>query len=183
MATGNDVLALISQFLSKSKLELGQLTYDAVDFDLGEVVRDIVEGMRPHAKERGLALKLTFDPATPVGVRADRAKIKEAIGNIIDNAIKYTKEGSVAVTVGRRNRTAMVSVSDTGVGIAPQALPHLFEKFSRADARHMNRLGTGLGLYLAKVFVEAEGGRIWAESEGDGKGSTFYLELPLASAS
>jgi signal transduction histidine kinase len=104
--------------------------------------------------------------------------VKEVVGNIIDNSLKYTRQGGITVSVDRIGVAIRVTISDTGVGIAPEVLPQLFKKFSRADAQRVNLLGTGVGLYLAKTFIESMGGRIWAESEGTGKGSRFLIEFP-----
>ncbi|MEK7208537.1 MAG: ATP-binding protein [Patescibacteria group bacterium] len=102
------------------------------------------------------------------------------IENLIDNAVKYTEQGTITITMTKTGEQALLKVADTGVGIAQETLPHLFKKFSRAsDASKANLKGTGLGLYVAKQLVEAQGGKIWAESEGEGKGATFSVELPL----
>jgi signal transduction histidine kinase len=174
-----NVLALISQYLSKSKLELGQITYDVRRIDVGQFVTGIAETFRARAQEKALTLRANI-PAAPVPGFADEAKLREVVANLIDNAIKYTNEGSVDVLVEKQGATIRITVSDTGVGIPREALPHLFRKFSRADAERLNLLGSGLGLYLAKTFVEAMGGRIWAESKGPRSGSRFILELRAA---
>ena len=98
--------------------------------------------------------------------------------NILDNAIKYTPEGTVDVSVTNAKRKVLIVIKDTGVGIDAETIPVLFKEFSRADLQKVNILGTGLGLYLAKVFTEANKGRIWAESDGKNQGSQFYIEFP-----
>src|SRR3989344_4324660 len=106
-------------------------------------------------------------------------KIKQVISNLIDNAIKYTPAGAVDVTVNDGKGVVRLAVKDSGVGIPAEVMSKLFEKFVRADdAGKINYAGTGLGLYVAKQMVEAHKGKIWAESEGAGKGSTFIVELP-----
>jgi signal transduction histidine kinase len=113
-------------------------------------------------------------------VNADKGKIKQVLGNIIDNSIKYTPTGGIHVWITAKipEKKILISISDTGVGIHPEVLPKLFAKFTRApDASKTNILGTGLGLYVAKKMIEAHHGRIWAESAGPGKGSTFFVEL------
>jgi signal transduction histidine kinase len=170
------VLALIAQYLSKSKLELGQITYDVRSIDVGKLVAGVSEGLQPRAQEKGLKLHVSVDPASAMA-HADEAKLREVVGNLVDNAIKYTKNGSVDVFVESRNGGVRITVSDTGVGIPPAILQHLFQKFSRADAQRLNLLGSGLGLFLAKTFVEGMGGRIWANSNGPETGSRFIVEL------
>ena len=177
---GNDVLNLIAQFLSKSKMELGQISYNSASFDLGAAASSIVDGYVPHAELRALTLEKKIDASHQYVIKADEGKVKEVIGNLIDNSLKYTLRGGVTVAVERHGVAVRLTISDTGVGIAPETLPHLFKKFSRADAQKVNLLGTGIGLYLAKTFIEAMGGRIWAESEGKDKGSCFILEFPPA---
>ncbi len=182
LVEGNDVLNLISQYLNKSKLELGQITYDMAPFDIGSAVAVIAEGHKPHAEQKGLTLTVDIDPTEQFTVTADEGKVKEVVGNLIDNSIKYTKEGGITLFLQRVDGKVRVVVSDTGVGIPAETLPKLFQKFSRADATKANLLGTGVGLYLAKMFIEAMGGRVWAESGGQGKGSKFIVELSAARA-
>ena len=179
LISAKDVIALIAQFLNKSKFELGQISYERRDFDLGAMVRAVTEGLKPLAQSKGLVLKTGIDLSQHFTAHVDEGKMKEVIGNLIDNSIKYTPTGSVTVSVSRHNGSAIVSIADTGLGIAPEVLPALFKKFSRADAAKANLLGTGVGLFLAKTFVEAMDGKIWVESAGKDKGSTFYIELPL----
>jgi signal transduction histidine kinase len=174
-----DVLQLIAQYLSKSKIELRQITYQPVLFDLAVVTKEMTDAMRPQAVKKGLTLRLSSLEDVEMPVRADVNKIKEVIRNLVDNAIKYTPAGSVAVSAERHGATARLLVTDTGAGISPEALPRLFNKFSRADIHGANLEGSGIGLYLAKTFVEAQGGTIRAESPGEGNGSTFTIELPL----
>ncbi|HEV3245104.1 MAG TPA: ATP-binding protein [Candidatus Paceibacterota bacterium] len=176
LVNGDTVLSLISEFLNKSKVELGQIAYNVADVDIDKTVRSIAEGLTSHAREKGLSLDVKIDFPNLIA-KADEAKLREIVGNLVDNSVKYTKTGSVTVEVEKRNGMARIIVADTGVGIPPETLPYLFQKFSRADAQKMNLLGTGLGLYLAKTFIEGMGGRIWAESDGQGKGSRFIIEL------
>jgi signal transduction histidine kinase len=179
LVTGNQVLMLISQFLDKSKLELGQIQFAKEQFDLGKAVSAVVDGFVPSASQHHLALtkNVAFESLTVV---ADETKLKEIVGNLIDNSIKYTQSGGVTVTVDKHNGMGRVTISDTGVGIPKDVMPHLFQKFSRADAKKLNLRGTGLGLYLAKQFIEGMGGKIWAESGGEGEGSHFIIEVPAA---
>lgn len=181
LVTGNEVLALISQFLNKSKLELGQIAYAHEPFDMAVAVSAVADGYEPHARQKGIQLIKKIDEAHHFTVKGDESKLKEVVGNVIDNSLKYTRQGSITVAVEQHDTAIRVVISDTGVGIPAETLPHLFKKFSRADAQKVNLLGTGVGLYLAKTFIEGQGARIWAESDGKDKGSRFIIEFPAAS--
>ncbi len=180
LIAGHDVLNIISTYLSKSKMELGQISYDKAVFDLGEAAANMAEGYAPHAEIKGLKLQIDIDRSHKYNLSGDQGKVKEVLGNLIDNALKYTKEGTIRVAVERHGPFVRAVISDSGVGIPEETLKELFKKFSRADAQKVNLLGTGIGLFLAKTFIEAQGGRIWAESNGQGKGSRFIIEFPAA---
>ena len=175
----NDIIHLGNQYLDKSKLELNQLKYEFVSLDLGKLVEDLVHEFQPAPTQYGIMITSVIDKAGDYTVQADSGKIKEVLGNLIDNAIKYTPKGSVTVSVLKGNGTVQVKIADTGVGIPAETIPQLFKKFSRADAQKVNLLGTGLGLYLAKIFIDAHHGKILVESPGKGKGATFVVELPV----
>ncbi len=177
---GHDVLNIIATYLSKSKMELGQISYDKATFDLGEAVEQISAGYVPHAEVKGLTFTMQIDRTHKFNMVGDQGKVKEVVGNMIDNAVKYTREGGITVAVERHGPFVRTCISDTGPGIPAETIPQLFKKFSRADAQKVNLLGTGIGLFLAKTFIEAQGGRIWAESDGVGKGSRFIVEFPAA---
>lgn len=180
LVSTHDVLSLITQFLNKSKLELGQLQYARVPFDVGTLCAQVVGEFQPHASQKGLKLISRVDLSHDFCVVGDQQKTKEVLGILLDNSMKYTKEGSVSVSVESHNDTVLVSITDTGVGIPADVIPNLFKKFSRADAAKANLLGTGVGLYLAKTLIDGMGGRVWVESPGTGKGSTFFVQLPGA---
>jgi len=175
----SSALAIIVQdFLDVSRIEQGRMKYEFTDFDLGALVTEVTRELRPNIEHKGLTLTLTADEG--ITVHADAGKLRQVIGNLIDNSLKYTPTGSINVTVTKEGANAFVRVSDTGVGIHPETLPKLFQKFSRAeDASKANILGTGLGLYVAKQLISAQGGSIEASSPGLGKGSTFTVTLPL----
>lgn len=180
MISGNDVITLLSQYLDKSKLELGQIEYVRTKFDAVHMINEILTSFQIHVEQKGIELTHHTAHKEPLFLYADQPKIKEVLVNIIDNAIKYTPKGSIEVTIRKDKNFALIKIADTGVGIKKEVMPFLFREFSRADLRKINILGTGLGLYLAKKFVEGHGGSIWAESDGEGKGSQFYIQLPLA---
>jgi signal transduction histidine kinase len=177
----NNLVTIVGDFLDVSRIEQGRMKYDFKDFDIKELAKQVVTELKPNVEKRGLKLLYSCDENLDYHIFGDQGKIKQIIGNIIDNSIKYTPQGHVEVCVSKPTENkVLVKVSDTGVGINPKVLPKLFNKFTRADnANEVNILGTGLGLYVARQMVEAHQGKVWAESEGEGKGSQFYIELPV----
>ncbi len=170
----------INDFLNVSRIEQGSMQYDKKKFQASELVKDIVEELQPMATDRGLELTFVNKCEEGSTIHADYAKIRHIFFNLIDNAIKYTEEGWVKVEI-TSDSSVHIEVKDSGVGIAPNEIHGLFEKFVRArDASGINVNGTGLGLYVARQMVEAHKGKIWAESEGKGKGSTFIVEIPAS---
>jgi signal transduction histidine kinase len=178
MIAGNDVTTLLAQYLDKSKIELGQLEYVPTNFDVGRVINEILVIFKVHAEQKGLSLTPSVDVSNHYMIYADPAKLKEVLINIIDNSIKYTPLGSVTVSISRADGYVTIKVADTGVGINKEVFPSLFKEFSRADLQKVNILGSGIGLYLAKKFTEAQNGTIWVESEGQDKGAQFYVKFP-----
>ncbi len=168
---------IIEDFLNVTRIELGTMKYEMSEINVKDMTKKIIEELRPNIEDKGLGVSFKADKGNHT-VYADAGKISQVIGNIIDNAIKYTPEGSIDITLTGQNGTILLAVKDSGVGIPKETLPKLFEKFIRADdAGKTNISGTGLGLYVAKQIVEAHRGRIWAESDGKGHGSTFFIEF------
>ncbi len=176
----NRMARLVDVFLNVSRIEAGKLKLELNGFDLGELVLRSVKDLEITANERGL--KLSFEKMDNVYiVKADSDKIKDVLLNLIDNAIKYTKKGSINVKLSKKDSQALVEVSDTGVGLAEEDIDKLFNKFSRGeDSSKINTGGSGLGLYVAKKVIDAHGGKIWVESLGKEKGSKFSFTLPLS---
>ncbi|MCX6712903.1 MAG: HAMP domain-containing sensor histidine kinase, partial [Candidatus Vogelbacteria bacterium] len=178
------LVLVIEDFLNITRIELGRIKYDLTEWSFNTLVKNVIGEQKPNIERRGLSFSYDED-APEYKVYADQGKVSQVISNLIDNSTKYTKEGSIAVKVSGvtdkdGKKGVRVTVKDTGVGVAPETMPHLFEKFSRAeDASKTNIIGTGLGLYVAKQIMDAHQGKIWAESEGKGKGSTFFVELAL----
>ncbi|HBV01088.1 MAG TPA: hypothetical protein DEF00_01685 [Candidatus Taylorbacteria bacterium] len=176
--SSNALTVIVQDFLDISNIEQGKMKFDFSVVDLSKLAYDVAEALAPNIEQKGLRLKLEIEP--DIVVEADVGKMRQIIGNLIDNAVKYTPKGSITVRVRKLDKTMRLEISDTGVGIKPETLPKLFQKFSRAeDASKANVLGTGLGLYVAKKLIEAQNGRISAESEGEGKGAAFSVELSL----
>lgn len=182
------MISVIEDFLNITRIELGRMKYEMSDLDVGTLAKQVTEELRPAIEKSGLKFEFV-DDGKDHNTYADLGKLNQVFNNIIDNATKYTKEGWIRVKVENLDKDGgeivRFSVQDSGVGIEKETLPKLFEKFVRAyDAGKVNIIGTGLGLYVAKQIVEGLGGKIWAESEGKGKGSTFIVEFkhtkPLA---
>lgn len=169
----------IEDYLNISRIEQGRMMYEKSTFDISELAGRVTEELLPVAKVRGLTLTLTS--AGPITVNADIGKVKQVLTNLVDNAIKYTQQGSVTITTEHVGSVARITITDTGIGIAADEIDKLFSKFTRArEANHVNTTGTGLGLYVAKQLIEGNGGKVWVESDGIGKGSRFIVELPAA---
>ncbi len=174
-----DLVVVVGDYLDVSRIEQGRMQYDFSEFDMKDLIATIVTELRPNIERAKLSMEFDFDTTGEFSVHADQGKIKQVIGNIIDNAIKYCPKGGIHIWLAHKtNNKVLVTISDTGVGIHPDVLPRLFEKFTRApDASKTNIMGTGLGLYVARKMIEAHHGRIWAESPGVGLGSSFFIEL------
>jgi heavy metal sensor kinase len=176
---------IVESLLAISRFDAGEAQMERVSFDLAELTITTVEQMRLLAEDRSIALscETNGDVAGVITIWGDRARIKQVIVNLVDNAIKYTQQdGSVRVVVGAENNHAVMRVEDNGAGIPADALPHLFERFYRVDkARSRQMGGAGLGLAIVKSIVAAHGGRVTVES-AEGKGSRFRVELSLAGA-
>ena len=172
---------MVTDFLDVSRLDLGQMKYEFGDFDFRDLVNEVMKELSPGIKAKGLDLRINItDTSCPI--KADRVKLKQVLNNLVDNSTKYTKQGFMEISVENKGGKTLFAVKDSGVGISEKTIAVLFQRFSRAkNANEVNILGTGLGLYVAKKMAEANSGRVWAESAGEGKGAQFYVELPLRS--
>jgi signal transduction histidine kinase len=157
-------------------MERPDATLRLESFDLRGLVTEQVGALRDAA--RRAQLELVLEPGLAVPVVADRVRITQAIANLVDNALKYTEQGSVRVAVGERDGRAWFEVRDTGSGIPAEDLPRVFERFYRVDkARSRAKGGTGLGLAIVKHAIALHGGTVALESRV-GEGSTFRFEIP-----
>lgn len=168
---------MVGDLLDVSHLDSGQFRLAPAPVDLVALAQSELE--KAQATSDRHALRLTA-PAELVGVW-DGDRLRQVLQNLLSNAIKYSPEGgAITVAIQSQAGETQVTIVDEGVGIAADALPHLFERFYRtASARRSGQKGLGLGLHIARALVEAHGGRVWAESAGEGKGSTFSICLPL----
>lgn len=174
-------VSTVMNILDASNFKKGTVTYKKGKCDMAEATKNVVNALRLKAEEKGLKLELTIDMSTHYTCEGDIEKISEhVIRNLIDNSIRYTPKGSVHVSLSRNGTMTHFSVKDTGVGITPEDMRRLFTEGGHGrDSIKVNVDSTGYGLFIAKQVTEAHGGRIWAESEGAGKGSEFIVEMPI----
>jgi PAS domain S-box-containing protein len=173
---------LVNDLLDVSRIVSGKLTLDNTLVDLGAVVRSAVEDARSAAQPKNLELTLSIEaPGEVVAGLGDEKRIRQVLTNLIANAIKFTpKGGRVGVSLTRQGDEARIDVVDTGEGITPEFLPHVFDRFRQADASSTRQHGgLGLGLAIVKTLVELHGGRVEARSAGLGAGAQFTVRLPL----
>jgi signal transduction histidine kinase len=186
-ASAASLLTVLNDILDFSKIEAGRLTIEERDIDLRATVEGVVALLRAQAMEKGIPLRLEWEPCVPRYVRADASRLRQILINLTLNAIKFTPRGSVRVVVAeerdeREGLLVRISVIDTGIGIHPDAAKTLFHPFTQASepaARHYG--GTGLGLGISRQLAHLMGGEIGMVSE-PGKGSTFWISLPLREA-
>ena len=175
--SSKNLTVIVEDLLNVSKIEQGGMKYEMAPFSLAEIANDMAKDLSITAEKRGLKLSYAGGTDKECMVNGDKEKIRQVVLNFIDNAIKYTKTGTVDVSVHKKDDKVVFAVKDTGMGMTPEIKATLFQKFARGDGARMNTTGSGLGLYLAKEIVEAHKGRVWVESDGAGKGSTFAMEL------
>jgi signal transduction histidine kinase/CheY-like chemotaxis protein/HAMP domain-containing protein len=176
---GKNLLALINDILDLSRIEAGREELRMSSFSLGELTEEIVAMLEPQAKEKGLALVSRLGEDLPA-LTSDPDKVRHILQNIIGNAVKFTESGTVEISAKRTEDELQVTVRDTGIGIAANQLPHIFDEFRQADDSTSRKYGgTGLGLAIARKYAQLLGGLLTVESEL-GKGSSFLLRLPLA---
>lgn len=173
---------VVEDFLNVTKIEQGGMKYIYGPTDVATLVKDLCADMKIVADDKHLAFTTHIEVDTPCMLSIDATKIKQVFLNIIDNSIKYTKEGFVKVSLRAQGEDFVIfSVSDSGVGISEETRAKLFTKFGRGEGSVLNSGGSGLGLYLAEEIVKAHHGRIDITSEGLGKGATFSVVLPKVS--
>jgi len=176
--SGRHLLALINDVLDLSKIEAGQLTLSLADYSLAEIVNTVVTAMEPLAAEKGLALRVALDPGLPLAHGDDR-RLSQVLLNLVGNAVKFTDAGEVRIGGKVSDGAFLISVSDTGPGIAEEHQARIFDEFQQVDSSNTRKKGgTGLGLSIARRILALHGGRIWVEST-PGHGATFSFTLPV----
>jgi signal transduction histidine kinase len=170
---------LTEDILDTSKIESQSLKLNKEQFNINDLISNVVQDYRNQIKkDDNITLSYESNNDINLFVKADRYRITQVISNLLNNAIKFTKEGAISVTLEKKKednqQEVLVSVKDSGTGIHSDILPRLFSKFATKAEK-----GTGLGLFISRSIVEAHGGRIWGENNIDGKGARFSFTLPL----
>ncbi len=182
LAQSRDGARAVTDLLEASNLKEGTVRYTMTLFDFKEPVLEMAERLRPLATAKGLAYTVAVDETLTYPINGDRGQLEDhVLRNLIENAINYTKAGSIALSLAKTDEHVSLTIKDTGVGISPEDMLHLFTEGGHGkDAIKVNVNSTGYGLFIAKNIVERHQGTIRAESEGEGRGSTFIVELPVA---
>jgi len=178
--SARSLLHLLNDILDTSKLEHGAVELEHIDFSLPDLVQQLCAEQSIHANRKHLSLHCDVDANVGEHVKGDPHRLRQILLNLVGNAIKFTEAGGVTVRAQREAEGVHFMVQDTGIGIAPDRLPHIFDAFTQADASMSRRFGgTGLGTTISKQLTELMHGRIWATSEA-GQGSIFHVLIPLA---
>lgn len=179
LSSAEALLAIINDILDYSKLEAGRMELECVEFDLYELGDTVIDLLLSKALEKGIDLSLTLGEGLPRWVMGDPGRLRQIMINLVGNAIKFTEYGEVNLSIQSGRNGMLLEVHDTGIGIPPDRMGRLFERFSQVDASHARRYGgTGLGLAICKSLAAAMGGEITVESV-EGMGTTFAVRLPL----
>jgi signal transduction histidine kinase/ActR/RegA family two-component response regulator len=183
-SSGKALLSLINDILDLSRVEAGRVELSIADFDPQRLTQEVATSVATRAREKGLDFNVRFDSSVPRSLEGDEGRLRQVLFNLIGNAVKFTESGSVSVDVrcracGDGRFELIAEVADTGIGIAPAALPTLFERFRQADSGISRKYGgSGLGLAISQGLVELMGGRIEVQTEV-GRGSVFTLTVPM----
>ncbi len=174
------LIKLVNDILGISRIEAGKMELKLEKTSLEEVIVNVVEELKSEAKRKNIYLKFEKPSKNLPKILIDRDKIRQAILNIVDNAIKYTDQGGITIKIKEEGSKYKIEIKDTGEGMNKEEISSLFQSFSRGKAGKKSWIeGAGLGLHIAKRLVEMHCGEIWAESLGKNKGSTFYIKLRL----
>ncbi len=171
---------LINTLLNISRIEAGRVQLNKQKNSLKDLLESIINELQFIARDKNIKLELKKSRKKIPLVLIDEGKIKESIINIIDNAIKYSEKGKIKIELDKKEKTVIIKIKDQGIGMKKKEINNLFTSFTRGKAGNkFYSDGAGLGLYISKKFIKMHDGKIWAESEGEGKGSTFFIELPF----
>jgi len=177
LTSATHLVDLIDEVLDISAIATGQVHLKLAEVDVGQLVGDVAKAQRPMVQQKNVEIKIDIEAPSP-HARADERRLRQVVTNIISNAVKFTEKGSIEIGVKRDKERVVISVKDTGPGIAEEQLPKLFSEFVQLGSLKQRARGTGLGLAICKRLVEAHGGNVTAESRL-GAGSTFRIIVPV----
>lgn len=176
------LIKLVNDLLDLSRMESGRMKYEFAEVDLEEVISSTVDEFQLPAKDKNIKFIWKKEKKSVPKIWGDAWKLRQVIFNLIDNALKYNREGDIEIKLEKEDDKLKLSVKDNGIGMTEETINSIFQKFSRgreSAVAKVNAVGVGLGLYIAKRIVDDHGGQIWVTSEGEGKGSIFYVLLPI----
>jgi len=195
--SANCLIKLVNEFLDLSKFQLGRNIFDFKPTQLEPLLQEVFSGLKPEAEAKGLYIKLEKPADLLPQIMADAPRLKEALYNIVDNAVKYTEKGGITIKLKVKSEKLkveddlssqdlangsklLITIQDTGIGMSKEEAKTIFERqFERGEvAKKVYTLGRGIGLFLAANIIKAHQGKVRVESQGPGKGSTFFVELP-----
>lgn len=180
LTSSERLVKIIEDLLNISRIELGRMKFEKQSIDMKKMIDGIYKEMKTRAKNKDINLIWKKPKIDFPKLNIDELKIRQVVYNIVDNAIKYTKLGKIEIKLARKKSNLIISISDTGKGFSDKDREKLFELFTRGEAGTDTFVeGTGMGLFVAKKFVNLHQGKIWAESKGKDKGSVFHIELPI----
>jgi GAF domain-containing protein/CheY-like chemotaxis protein/tetratricopeptide (TPR) repeat protein len=186
--SGDALLTIINDILDFSKIEAGRMDIEAHPFDLRECVESALDLVSARATEKHLDTAYVYEGDVPAAIVGDVTRLRQIMLNLLSNAVKFTEHGEVVLTVtaapaAAGRATLAFAVRDTGIGLSEEAMSRLFQSFSQADSSTTRKYGgTGLGLAISRRLAELMGGKMWAESDGPGKGSTFHVNIEVPTA-
>ncbi|MYM25640.1 PAS domain S-box protein [Duganella sp. FT135W] len=179
---GRSLLRLLNEILDTAKLDKGAVELELDDYSLLNLIDELASTFGSNARSKGLAIDIVYGAALPAWLHGDELRMRQILGNLLDNAIKFTAAGKVSLHAEEQQGQLHLAVQDTGIGIAPERINAIFDPFTQADASMTRRFGgTGLGTTISRQLVALMGGKIWAEST-PGVGTTFHVLLPLEPA-
>ncbi|MGE3550563.1 MAG: ATP-binding protein, partial [Geobacter sp.] len=183
-SSATSLVSLISDILDLSRIEAGKMSLESTDFSLRSCIQELLDSQRYHLQMKDVRVETAFADDLPVLLRGDQLRTRQILLNLVGNAIKFTEQGTITIAADQVSRTGdqlliRLTVSDTGIGMTPEAMEGIFAPFTQADSSTTRKYGgSGLGLAICRRLAELMGGRIWVESRL-GVGSSFFVELPF----
>jgi signal transduction histidine kinase len=179
LQSANRLVRLVDTLLDVSRIESGRLDIVFRRTQLINVLENKIRELQSEAELKEQAISFKKPPGQVPEILADSSKLDEVFGNILDNAVKYTPvKGKININLEVNREDILITIQDTGIGIPKDEIPYLFDRFARGRGVKVNPAGSGLGLYIVRKLVEGHGGKVWVESAGLDKGSTFFVKLP-----